>query len=123
MLPWLDNPRHVWKDYSVSEYYAHNTASGYVMARSGEWKYTYHTVIDKDHPAEQELYNLKLDPNEFTNLARRPEHRARLESMHRRLMKEVGGHPDETEQRSRYQLARGYTRTDPPPPGTVKGEG
>jgi choline-sulfatase len=115
MLPWLDNSRHPWKDYSVTEYYAKNTASGYVMARDGEWKYTYHTVIDKDHAAQRELYNMNSDPQEFTNLASRPEHQSRIEAMHKRLVKEVGADPDETERRARYQLARGYDRTDPRP--------
>lgn len=115
MLSWLDDSRHTWKNHAVVEYYAHNTASGYVMLRDGEWKYTYHTIIDKDHPAQRELYNLKSDPQEFTNLANRLEYRARIEAMHKRLVKEVGGDPDETEQRSRHQLARGYNRTDPKP--------
>ena len=120
MLPWLDNPRHKWKDYAVSEFYAHNIASGYAMARDGEWKYTYHTVIDKDHPAQHELYNIATDPQEFTNLANQPEHQARVAAMHKRLVKEVGRDPDETEQRSRYQLAQGYKRTDPEPAKAVK---
>jgi choline-sulfatase len=118
MLPWLESSRHAWKDYAVSEYYAHNTASGYVMSRDGDWKYTYHTVIDRNHPAQRELYNLKSDPQEFTNLANRPEYQARAEAMHKRLVKEVGGDPNETEQRSRYQLARGYMRNDPKPAPT-----
>jgi choline-sulfatase len=118
MLPWLDNSRHAWKNYAVSEYYAHNTASGYVMLRDGDWKYTYHTVIDKDHPAQHELYHLSSDPHEFTNLTNRPEHRKRIEAMHKRLVKEVEGDPDETEQRSRHQLARGYLRSDPEPAPT-----
>ncbi len=118
MLPWLDNSGHAWKNYAVSEYYAHNTASGYVMSREGDWKYTYHTIIDKDHPAQRELYHLGSDPQEFANLANRPEHRARIQAMHKRLMKEVGGDPDETEQRSRHQLARGYVRADPMPAAT-----
>lgn len=118
MLPWLDHSGHAWKDYAVSEYYAHNTASGYVMSRDGEWKYTYHTVIDKKHPSQQELYHLPSDPQEFTNLANRPEQQARMAAMHKRLVKEVGGDPDETDQRARYQLARGYNRTDPRPAPT-----
>ncbi len=118
MLPWLDQPRQAWKNYAVIEYYAHNTASGYAMSRDGDWKYTYHTVIDKDHPAQHELYNIESDPREFTNLAAKPEHRARVQAMHARLVKEVGGDPDETEQRSRHQLARGYHRTDKNPPAT-----
>ena len=115
MLPWLDNPRHAWRNYSVTEYYAKNTASGYVMSRDGEWKYTYHTVIDNDHPAQRELYNVNSDPQEFKNLASRPEHRSRIEARHKRLVKEVGGDPDETEQIARHDLAKGYNRTDPRP--------
>lgn len=95
MLSWLDNSRHAWKNYAVSEYYAHNTASGYVMSRDGEWKYTYHTIIGENHPVQRELYNLRSDPQEFTNLANRPEHRARIDAMHKRIVKEVGRDPDE----------------------------
>lgn len=119
MLRWMDRGSTQWKDYAVSEYYAHNTASGYVMLREGDWKYVYHTVIDKDHPAERELYNLSTDPQEFTNLAAQPEHNARMEAMHKLLVKEVEGDPDETEQRSRFQLSRGYNRPDKQPEGTV----
>lgn len=115
MLPWLDSAGYNWKDYAVSEYYGRNTASGYVMAREGKWKYTYHNVIDKDHPAQHELYNMATDPQEFTNLAYLPEHKARVERMHIRMVREIGGDPDETEQRARYQLARGYDRTAPRP--------
>lgn len=118
LLPWLDHRDYNWKNYAVSEYYAHNTASGYVMLRDGDWKYTYHTVIDKDHPAQRELYDIRSDPHEFTNLAHRPEHQSRIRAMHEKLVREVGGDPDETEQRSRYQLARGYNRTDPVPAET-----
>jgi choline-sulfatase len=125
MLPWLDNEKHSWKDYAVSEYYAHNIASGYVMARSGDWKYTYHTVMDNQHPAQRELYNLAVDPHEFTNLAGLPEHAKRIQEMHQRMVKEVGGDPDETEQRARHDLAKGYERTDqakrPPTAGTWGG--
>jgi choline-sulfatase len=120
MVPWMDHKRHAWKDHAISEYYAQNTASGYVMSRSGDWKYVYHTVIDKDHPAERELYNLVSDPQEFTNLASLPEHQARIKSMHERMVKVVGGDPDETEQRSRTQLERGYTRSDPRPAGAIQ---
>ncbi|BDI28528.1 sulfatase [Capsulimonas corticalis] len=119
MTRWMDHDKTAWKDFAVSEYYAHNTASGYVMCRAGDWKYVYHTVIDKDHPAEHELYNLAADPGEFTNLAADPKHQARLKSMHARLLKEVAGDPDETEQRSRRQLSQGYNRTDPRPGNSV----
>ena len=122
MLPWMDDAGAKWKDQAVSEYYAHFTASGYVMLRAGDWKYVYHTVIDQDHPAQRELYDLVADPGEFTNLAALPEHQARIEAMHRLLVKEVGGDPDETEQRSRSQMHRGYQRTDPRPPGAAAEE-
>ena len=43
MLAWLDDENAPWKDAAVSEYYGHNTASGFVMVRSGPWKHVYHT--------------------------------------------------------------------------------
>jgi hypothetical protein len=42
-----------------------------------------------------------------------------MEAMHKLLVKEVEGDPDETEQRSRFQLSRGYNRPDKQPEGTV----
>jgi choline-sulfatase len=123
MLHWMDRHDTKWKDYAVSEYYGLNTASGYVMVREGNWKYVYHSVIDKDHPAQQELYNLVNDPKEFTNLADRPEYQARMKMMHERMVKEVGGDPNETEQRARMQLAQGYARADPRPAGTTEDQG
>jgi choline-sulfatase len=122
MLGWMDDDKAKWKDFAVSEYYAHNIASGFVMARSGQWKYNYHTVIDKDHPAERELYDLKADPGEFTNLASKPEHAELIETMHKRMVKEVGADPDETEQRARKELAKGYDRKDAKPKGMGRSE-
>lgn len=119
MLSWLDSSEHPWKDTAVSEYYAHNTASGYAMLRHGSWKYVYHTVIDREHPAERELYHLLSDPGELVNLARLPKQQDRITMMHAILIKELGADPDETEQRSRFQLARGYNRSDPQPAGTA----
>jgi choline-sulfatase len=123
MLPRLDDPKQSWKDYAVSEYYAHNIGSGYVMARSGPWKYTYHSVIDADHPAQRQLFNLTDDPHELTNLADRPEHAQRIAEMHQRMVAEIGGEPDATEQRARIQLAQGYHRTDKKPPGNNVDQG
>jgi len=119
MVPWMEHEHLHWKDFAVTEYYAHNTASGFVMFRSGEWKYVYHTTIDSEHPAERELYDLSKDPQEFVNLANKPEHQARIKAMHERLLKELQEDPDETEQRSRFQLAQGYKRPDPRPSGTI----
>jgi len=113
MLRWLDDPSAPWKDLAVSEYYAHNIASGYAMIRQGRYKYVYHTPPDRRHGPERELYDLEADPGEFTNLARRPEHAERVAALHKRLVEELGEHPDETEQRCRADYAKGYGRDRP----------
>jgi len=110
LCPLLDNPKAQWRDIAISEYYAHNIASGFAMLRAGKFKYVYHTPPDKDHPADRELYDLEADPGEFTNLAARPEHKARIEQMHAALVKELREDPDETEQRCRAEYAKGYGR-------------
>lgn len=113
LLPWLDDGTYQWKDYALSEYYAHNTASGFVMYREGKYKYVYHTPPrGYDYPAERELYDLESDPREFVNLANVPEYRDRIERMHERLVQEVGEKPARTEERSVKELARGYLSRD-----------
>ena len=112
MLRQLDDAGVCGRDLAVSQYYAHNIASGYAMLRQGDWKYVYHAQMDKEHPAFQELYDLKADPGEFRNLAEEPPHRRRVEAMQTVLLNELGEHPDETEQRCRAELARGYSRPD-----------
>jgi choline-sulfatase len=117
MLPWLDDPKHAWKDYAVCEYYAHNIGSGYTMSRSGYWKYTYHARIDDEHPAQRQLFNLAADPDEFHNVADAPENAGRIADMHRRMLAEIGTTSfDAIEQRARKQIAEGYHRTDRRPP-------
>ena len=113
MVSWLDDPKTNWKDSAVSEYYAHYITSGFAMLRQGQYKYVYHTPPDDQHSSEQELYDLKTDPGEFNNLAKKAKYRDRLQTMHKTLVKELGEHPDETEQRCRSDYARGYKgRTD-----------
>jgi len=107
---WMDDPAASWKDLAVSEYYAHNIASGYAMLRQGRCKYVYHTPADAKHPAERELYDLVADPKEVTNLAGRPDQKDRIEAMQAALVKELGRHPDETEQICRADCAKGYGR-------------
>jgi choline-sulfatase len=111
MVKWLDDPKTKWKDWAVSEYYAHNIASGYAMLRMGNYKYVYHTPADAAHPAERELYGLSTDAGEFNNLAGKPEHSDRIAAMHAFLVKELGEDPDLTEQRCRADYATGYSRS------------
>jgi len=110
MTKWLDDPQTPWKDMAVSEYYAHNLASGYAMIRMGRFKYVYHTAPDSKHPAECELYDLQADPGEFSNLANDPAQKARIEKMHAALVREIGEDPEKTELRCRADMKRTYQR-------------
>lgn len=114
LLPWLDDPHAPWKDFAVSEYYAHNIASGFVMYRSGAYKYVYHTAPDDQHPAERELYDLRADPGEFANRAADPAQAERVAAMHAAMVAELGEDPEVTEARCRADFARGYDRADFP---------
>lgn len=111
LCSWMDDAGAGWKDSAVSEYYAHNIASGYVMLRTGQYKYVYHTPPDTHHPAERELYNLQDDPGEFVNLAGDNRFTTVVESLHAQLLNELAEHPDETEQRCRFEYERGYDRS------------
>ncbi|HEO70969.1 MAG TPA: DUF4976 domain-containing protein [Candidatus Hydrogenedentes bacterium] len=112
MLTLLDDGKASWKDQAVSEYYAHNVASGFAMLRAGQYKYVYHTPADEDHGAERELYDLDADPGEFVNLAAEPSQQERIEAMHAALVAEIGESPDDTELRCREDYARGYGRSN-----------
>jgi choline-sulfatase len=118
LIPLIQDEKHEWKDMAVSEYYAHNISSGYVMLRQGKYKYVYHTRPVPNYPNERELYDLESDPNEFVNLVSLPEHQKRLAEMHALLVKEVGEDPEKTEQRCRADIAVGYAH----PFGISKGD-
>ncbi|MGB2822901.1 MAG: sulfatase-like hydrolase/transferase [Phycisphaerae bacterium] len=123
MVGWLDDPKAAWKDLAVSEYYAHNICSGCAMIRTGGHKYVYHSRPDEGHPPERELYDLRADPGEFSNLASRDEHKRRVERMHAALVKEIGEDPETTERRCREEYARGYGRKDAAAGGGGKRKG
>jgi len=108
LVPLLARPDAPWKDRAVTEYYAHDIASGYAMIRSGRYKYVYHTAPDAQHPAQRELYDLQADRGEFHNLAGQPEQKALVEMLHAALVKEVGQDPEATERRCRADIAKGY---------------
>lgn len=110
LIPWLDNADYDWKDLAISEYYAHNICSGYVMLRSGRYKLVYHTRPDAQHPPERELYDLVSDPGELHNLASNPEYANRVRELEAKLVAELGEHPEETELRCRADYARTYQR-------------
>ncbi len=111
---WLDDAEVKWKDVAVSEYYAHNIASGFAMLRTGRYKYVYHTRMDDRHGPQRELYDLVADAGEFVNLADRADQASRIQQMHKVLVKELGREPDETERICRHDYAKGYGR--PPAP-------
>ena len=109
MVDWLDHPANPWKDLAVSEYYAHNIASGFAMLRQGRYKYVYHSRMSETYGPQRELYDEIADPGEFANLAGEPGQAARVAAMHAALVAELGEEPDDTEQRARLELAAGYS--------------
>ena len=119
LVPWLDDPKYKWKDFACSEYYAQFIAHGFVMARTGKWKYVYHGRPAADMPEERQLFDMQADPQEFHNLAGDPQHADLIAKLHARMVREVGGDIEETEQRARAQLAKGY----PGAPDTPEVEG
>ncbi|HUZ46604.1 MAG TPA: sulfatase-like hydrolase/transferase [Terriglobia bacterium] len=110
LVPWLDDRNSAWKDLAVSEYFAHNISSGYVMLRHGKYKYVYHTQPTPEFPAQREMYNLDADPDEFVNLVSLPEQQKRMAEFHALMVKEIGEDPERTEQRCRADFAAGYNR-------------
>jgi choline-sulfatase len=108
LLPLLDEPAAVWKDFAVSQYYGHNIASGMNMLRKGRYKYIYHNRIDDTHGPERELYDMESDPKEFVNLAPQSAYQELIAAMHAELVEELSEDPDAIELRCREENQRGY---------------
>lgn len=118
---WMDDPAAAWKDMAVSEYYAHNIASGYAMIRQGRYKYVYHTRMNDQYGPQRQLFDMVADPDEFNNLADDPAQALRVDQLHRALVAELGREPDETEQICRREMLVGYP--DAPRKGAGQGRG
>lgn len=115
MVDWLDNGASPWKDFAISEYYAKNTSSGYVMYRSGDYKYVYHSkpLYSRplySFPRERQLFDMKRDPREFINLAKVPDYQQKIREMHDGLIAVLGEDPDVTERRCFSAISIPYHR-------------
>jgi choline-sulfatase len=106
LLDSLDSEASDWKDFAVSEYYAHNISSGFAMLRQGKYKYVYHTRMNEKYGPERELYDLENDPEEWHNLADQPDQQTRIGNMHSFLINELGEDPEVTEARCRAGAAK-----------------
>jgi uncharacterized sulfatase len=76
LVPLLDNPARPWKSAAFSVVTAPDGIKG-EAAVTGRYRYIRWTGPKPD----EELYDRKSDPREFTNLARKPEHAAALKRM------------------------------------------
>ena len=92
LVPLLLGRSPAWRDAFLYEYYeypAEHCARKNRGVRTDRWK----LIHFWEQPEEWELYDLKTDPDETTNLAGRREHRATLDRLKRRLeelRREVG---------------------------------
>ena len=90
LVPALEGDTSTLNDVAISEHFAHGTDRALGMVRSGDWKLCY----GHGDPVELELYNLKYDPKEFTNLAGNPEH-TEVQARLLKILFDQWGDPDE----------------------------
>lgn len=101
MVELLNKEDTPWRDYAVSEYYAHNIGAGHCMIRKGQYKYVYFNKIDDNNGVERQLFNMIEDPQEFNNLIEDEAYDELVEELHALLVKELGREPREIEKESR----------------------
>ncbi len=84
---------------AISEYYGFRTVTGFVMFRSGPWKYVYHSLS-----RGVELYNMNTDALELRNLAKEAGNETISSSLHSAMCRGLAEHPDRTERRCRAEF-------------------
>ncbi len=93
LAPLLGGKRPAWRNSFLIEYYSDTvfpriTKMGYKAVRTGRWKYIHYLELED----MDELYDLKTDPYEMTNLIHRPNARKALSEIKKdleRLLKET----------------------------------
>ncbi|MCL2833091.1 MAG: sulfatase-like hydrolase/transferase [Treponema sp.] len=104
LLGLIKNEASAWRDFAVSEYYAHNIAAGHCMIRRGKYKYVYLDSINDKHGAEKQLFDLEADPQEFNNLAGDLRYAPLIKELHALLVKSLGRDPEDIEAEVRESL-------------------
>jgi arylsulfatase A-like enzyme len=80
LVPILDDPSRKVNDAVFSEL-GHRPGRRVAMARNEDYKYVYSTPRDNLPDGAEELFDMRSDPNEFVNLALKPEGKEALERM------------------------------------------
>ena len=80
LVPVLEDPSRKVNDAVFSEL-GHHPDRRVVMARNEDYKYVYSTPRDNLPDGAEELFDMRSDPNEFVNLALKPEGKEALERM------------------------------------------
>lgn len=107
MVELLNKEDTPWRDYAVSEYYAHNIGAGHCMIRKGQYKYVYFNKIDDNNGVERQLFNMIEDPQEFNNLIEDEAYDELVEELHALLVKELGREPREIEKKESRDIING----------------
>ncbi len=86
LVPLLKGERPAWRNSFLIEYYSDKVfprvlKMGYKAVRNGRWKYIHYLELE----GMDELYDLKTDPYEMTNLIDQPGSRKALNQMKREM--------------------------------------